>query len=455
MSRSEERELFLKYIGDTYLKNSNLSFSHKIIYSELLRFNVDNVERVVIDKDSLLSVQVGLNNKFRNNNKVVTFTSRDGYFWAIENRMKKNDCEFLDEMYNSIKLYISVDPDNIYKVSEKLFNFMIKEGIVMQSKISKTMRNDALVCRVANEEAATKVCDYLNNLNYESKVRPNPFLLDNGMVSVAMDGKLSYNYTLARLLEQYFIQKKNTNKLDDIGCEDFNNFIKSQMDLLDSVDKEYYMNLYNIIDDSKYEDFLMICVMISKNLDNTLSYDEIIKYNKVRNEKNKDIKKIFVKDDEDRLLYVINSLANYYSVSDVHNIIMKFIETGNYKLFTRRDDIRNIVMDNFTPIYLKNVISSLGYDSFVSACRVTYDKYGEEQLFSAIKKFFSGEGLNGFTNDYNVRSRLGLVIPYGLLMEKLIGKLEESGSSISNISVAMLVMDEINNISFKKNNSRK
>ena len=229
MNRSDERELFLKYIIDVYLQNPNLPISRDIIYNELSRFSTYSGNHYIIDNDSLIGVQVGLSNKFRKNGSVNTFSN--GYFWVVENRVGNNDRDFISNMYNSIKIYVSVDLENIYKISELLFNFMINEGITMQCKISKGMRNDALVCRISGEEAARKVSDYVNNLNYESKFRPNPFLLDNGKVSVAMDGKLLYNSVLAKLLEQYFDLKRNTKQLDKVNCDDFNVFVKNQIEM--------------------------------------------------------------------------------------------------------------------------------------------------------------------------------------------------------------------------------
>ena len=438
MNRSDERELFLKYIIDVYLQNPNLPISRDIIYNELSRFSTYSGNHYIIDNDSLIGVQVGLSNKFRKNGSVNTFSN--GYFWVVENRVGNNDRDFISNMYNSIKIYVSVDLENIYKISELLFNFMINEGITMQCKISKGMRNDALVCRISGEEAARKVSDYVNNLNYESKFRPNPFLLDNGKVSVAMDGKLLYNSVLAKLLEQYFDLKRNTKQLDKVNCDDFNVFVKNQIEMLGSEQKKYFMDVYNVTDEKKYKDFIMVCSLISRNLDGTLTLDELFKYGDIKDISVDEKKNNYYKTDEDKLLYVINSLANYYSVDDVHKIIMKFIENGNYNLFTRRDDIRNIVSDNFSQNDVRNIVSNLGWNAFIYASKVTYDKYGEEQLFAAIKGIF------------NARSRLGLIIPPKLLKEVIVSKLNEYGKSISGISLAELVLEEINKLEEKKNN---
>ena len=112
--RNDERELFLKYLSDVYLQNSDLPFSDDVVYNELCRFNVIDGEHYIIDFESLIHIQLGLNNKFRTNNSVNTFTN--GYFWVIENRENYKDTDFYNDMSNSIKLYISVDAENIYKI---------------------------------------------------------------------------------------------------------------------------------------------------------------------------------------------------------------------------------------------------------------------------------------------------------------------------------------------------
>ena len=240
MSRSDERELFLKYLSDIYLQNPNLPISYQTIYYQLSRFATDNNNRNTIVSDSLLAVQLGLNNIFRYNDKVNTFSPNNSYFWVIENRMGKKDREFYSDMYNAIKIYVAVDTENIYKVSEMLFNFMIKEGIIMQCKIAKEMRNDALVCRVRTKEDAIKVSNYINGLEYKSRVKPNPFLLSDGKISMAMDGDLSYNSTLSKLLCEYLNIKRQSNSLNKVNSLDFSLFVKDQIKMLKGPQKEYF-----------------------------------------------------------------------------------------------------------------------------------------------------------------------------------------------------------------------
>ena len=325
----------------------------------------------------------------------------------------------------------------------------------MQSKIAKVLRSDALVCRVATVEDAKKVCDYLNNLNYKSKYRYNSFLYENGKVGMTMDGNLSYNRTLSKLIKEYLILKKETNTLDNVSMDDLNRFINNQVELLKGDMKKYYMDLYQINSEEKYKDFLMICNLVSKNLDNSLTLNELFKHQEIKKMNVNNDKKIYTKQDEDKILYVVNSLANYYSIEDVHEIIMKFICTGNVRFFTRRDDIRTIVSDNFTKEKFKNIISNLGWNAFLSACKVTCDKYGEEWLYNAIDEYLIGKRISGFTRDGNVRSRLGLIIPTDLLRSVINDKIKQKGVELDTFSVTSMVLEEINKTEKNNVNGRK
>lgn len=459
MNRNAECEIFLEYLRDLYLQNPDLPILKDTIYVELVRFITTNGKKGSTSFDSLVGVQVQLNNKFRNNNKVNTYSSSNGDFWAIENRMGKNDDDFLAAMYNGIKLYIPVQADNLYKISESLFNFMINEGIIMQCKVSKEMRNDALVCRVKTKEDAIKVSEYLSSIGYTSNVKPNPFLYDNGTLSMTIDGVLSFNSMVASVLKEYLYTRKMTHTLDSVSCKNFNNFVKSQIEFLNSNQKKAFMDLYQINGEEQYRDFITILKLLSENLSATLTTDKLFEYQDTDYVRLGSSKGVYFKQDEAKILYVINVLTSYYSVDYVHKMIMEFIKTNNYDLFTRKygdyGGVRTIIRNNFSSTDVKNIISDLGWKAFISASKVTYDKYGEDQLFAAIKNVFNGEGISEFTNDHEVRSYLGLIIPYELLKEVIVSKMHENDMSISTISLANLMLEEINKIEDRKVNGRK
>lgn len=467
MNRSTERELFLRYLVDIYQQNPDLPLSYKTIYIELLRFITYDGKQDRIPLDSLVGVQVKLNNKFGSDSGINKYMSSNGDFLVVENRLGKNDDAYLAAIKNGIKLYISVEADNLYKVSELLFNFMVNNGITMQCKVSKEMRNDALICRVTNSDDALKVSEYLNSLNYKSNIRPNPFLFDNGKVCIAIDGVLSFNVILSRLLKEYLLVKRNTHTIEKIALnkdfnisEDFNNFIRSQIKFLNSSQKKDFMDLYEIDNETKYKDFIRVSELISKNLDNNLIIEELFSYQDIKNIDFDSHNELVFEQDEDKIKYIMNILACYYSIDHVHKLIMQFIKTGNYDLFTRdygglRNIIRNILENNFTKEDIKNIISNLGWRALISASKVTYDKYGEKQLLGAIENLFDGNEMNIFTNDYEVRSYLTFIIPPELLKSVIIDKLNENGKSISSVSLYELIFYEISSKLEKEKNGRK
>ena len=428
ISKNEERDLFLKYLADIYLQNPDLPILKDTIYYELSRFNVCDGERSVLANDSLVGVQLQLNNKFRNNDKVVTFLSSTGYYWVVQNRVNKSEEEYFKDISNGVKLYVSAKANNIYKIADALFNFMIEESIVMECKVSKEMRNDALVCRVTNKEDTIKICEYLKKLRYKFNITGNPFMYSDGRVSVVIDGNLTYNNILISLIKAYLEEKRNTSSLEEVSCAEFCSFIDEQI------------KFYEISNDAEYRNNVKIANLILDNLNNELELDDFFDDTSVNCSSNK---VIFSKNDEDKVLYVINSLANYYSVGDVHKIIMNYIETGNVNLFTRNDDIRAIISNNFSKEDIKNIISILGWKALVAASKLTYNKYGSEQLINATQKLLDNEEISGFTRDNDVRSYLGLVIPSVLLREVIENKILENSMELTTESLTDLVLEEI------------
>lgn len=427
MKKNEEINLFLKYLADLYLQNPSLPISFDTIYSELSKFVICDNKRIRLDNDSLIGVQLQLNNKFKNNDNVVTFLSSNGYFWVIQNRLGKSDEEYYSDMNSAIKLYVSVKADNIYKVAELLFNFMISENIVMECKVAKEMRNDALVCCITNEEDLLNIRKYLNKLRYKFNVNANPFLYNYGKMGITINGMLSYNYVISNLIKIYLEKRRFLNLLDNVSSEDFNDFIKNKISLCEITD-EYNCNYYN-----------KVIKFTLDNLNDELKLEQLFGKSLLEN----NCKKTFSKNDEDKILYVINALTNYYSVSDVHEIVMKFIDTGNINLFTKKDGIRTIISNNFSKDDVKNIISELGWKAFIAASRSTYNKYGTEQLFSATQKFLDNGEISGFTRDNNVRSFLGLVIPSELLKEVIESKLSENNLDLTTEVACNFVLEEI------------
>ena len=455
MNSGEYRNKFLRYLSNTYLVNSSSSFDYKIVYNELSRYYLSDDSECFITGESLVGIQVKLSNKYRKNKNINI--SGDNSYWKIYNKAGENEKQYLYDMYNSVKLYVSVDSKDLYRVSSLLFDYMIKEGIVMHCKVASVMRTDVLVCRVKNVSDAMKVSNYVNSIDYTPTVGINPFIYCFGNVGIVMDGRLSYNNVLSRLICEYLKYKKANNDLDSVLCDDFADFIEKQMILLKGEEKEKYISLYEIESNDKYKDFLMVSSIICRNLKNDMDINILDEYKEYKDVFLDDLEFVSFDSDEIKMKYVIYTMATYYSTHEVHERIMKFIDTGDYTLFTKSGDksVRAIMYNNFTPKDTLEIISRIGYKALVDVSMVTYKKNGEEQLFVAIKELFDDGTLVSFSNDDYVRSRLGLIIPPGLLKKVIVSKLEEKGMNISSISLAMLMLDEIKILEDKKVSRRK
>ena len=420
-----KQEEFLIYLKDLYKQNPTLEINNNIIYSELARFiSYQDGKLKRVEKDNLVNVQVQLNNKYKN--RVLCSSANSGYFFFIENRMGATDEEF----YN--KMYIACDATNIYKVADSLFDFMLKEHIVTQSKISKEMRTDCFVVRVSTKEEAEKVCNYVNSLNYQSTIVPNPFVLNNGNVGMAMDGKLSYNTILSSFLKNYLISKRTSNTLDDINIDNLTNYIKSEV-LMCNTDNYYLYNNYGV-DASKYSDFINISNIIANNLNNTLTKEELYEY---QNNKNTKDDTIDLNNNNDKVLYIIYRMSTYYDIKYIHKVLVEYSNSGNVNLFTRKDSIRNIIIDYLPPEEIKKVIFKLGETSLKEATHLTEEKYGTPQAKHAITKFILTGRLEGFTRSGDARNKLGLILPKTWTSEIIRNKLNEEEKSILDMFIGL------------------
>ena len=576
MSSSEERELFLEYLKKIYIQNPNFEITMDTIYNELRAFSVQDGVQTRIDRDNLIGIQARLSNNFAK--KIKCFSN--GYFFAIENRGQYvDDKTFYDKMNNSIKLYVSCDIKNLYNVSKSLFDYIIKENIITQSKVAKEMRNDVLVVRVSSKEEAIKVKNYVNSLKYKSTVKANPFILNTGNVSMTLDcGTISYNWILCKLLKNYFDSKRSKRELDNVSIKDFSKFVKREIficsqnsfyllneyqnggdltnfvktanvlvDNLDGVlteDKLFeYQNINNdiltndgiLVDDRKemrndvlvvrvsskeeaikvknyvnslkykstvkanpfilntgnvsmtldcgtisynwilckllknyfdskrskreldnvsIKDFskfvkreIFICSQNSfyllneyqnggdltnfvktanvlvDNLDGVLTEDKLFEYQNINNDSLTN-DGILVDDRKDKLLYVIYKLSNYYDINYVHKILVHYVNTGEVKVFTRKDSIRNIIMVNFPPDVLKKEIVDMGRQTFYECIQLTLEKYNKDQCIYAIARFIINGELDGFTRNHEVRNKLGFLVPkewFSLIIKNELG----------------------------------
>lgn len=413
MTVNEEREVFLRTISSYFKKNSNIPLEKKYIYSYLASHTTKDGYLQGIPRESLVNVQLHLNEKYKGLEGINTFTGPkpNNVFWVIENRGQMKDKNFYEGIKDSIKLYLPVDASNIYEVSTKVLDYIIKEGIHIQAKIAKNMRSDVFVIRVLDKDKLDKLLNYINSLDYNSKSKPNPFALNIKRVSITKDGMMSYNTVLAEYITEYLKSER-----EEVTLENFKKFMHKQINKIPSSNKNKYM----IVD------------LIIKNLENTLTLEELLSYNQKVVVDNRVTQ--VSEEDRNNILRLINGLNVFYNLEETHKRIEMYLATGNINYFTRQNGIRKFV-EGYLPVeQMRAALYEMGWSALVNSIDETYKKYGELQVIKAVERIVDVGSIEGLTNTNNARSYLGFITSPELL-QKIILKQASSSINIENQSI--------------------
>lgn len=413
MTVNEEREVFIRTISSYFKKNSNIPLEKEYIYSYLADQTIKDGYLQAIPRESLVNVQLHLNEKYKGLEGINTFTGPkpNNVFWVIENRGQMKDKNFYKDIKDSIKLYLPVDASNIYEVSTKVLDYIIKEGIHIQAKIAKNMRSDVFVIRVLDKDKLDKLLNYINSLDYNSKSKPNPFALNIGRVSITKDGMMSYNTVLAEYITEYLKSER-----EEVTLENFKKYMHKQINKIPSSNKNKYM----IVD------------LIIKNLENTLTLEELLSYNQKVVVDNRVTQ--VSEEDRNNILRLINGLNAYYNLEETHKRIEMYLATGNINYFTRQNGIRKFVEEYLPVEKMKTVLYEMGWNALVNSIEETYKKYGELQVIKAVERIVDVGSIERLTNTNNARSYLGFITSPELL-QKIILKKASSNINIENQNI--------------------
>lgn len=479
MNRNYEIDMFLRRLSSIYKQNPHINVSNDTIYSELRKFNFTNNDYEEIPQTNISNIQNNLDNKYTNDKRAHTFTN--GYFWVIENRGNLDyRTDFRSTINNSIKIYVSVDENCISYVSDKIFEFMLNNNIINQSKISKVMRNDALVLRVATIDDARKVTDFINSLQYKSKNKPNPFLYNEGKVSIAVDGTLSFNTTISEIISTYLYSRRMNNLLDIVCFNDFVNFLNYEYRNMNSLgDNEYIGALEQIKNGEfvdKYHYKILAYHILCNNLNGNINSLDFFKDFQNRNILKQMYSKLGINDleygepteilekkefnninnnsmieSENNYCTLLNCLLKVYDINKIHNIFNNYISTGKLEYFTRTEidgiSIRRFVVQNFSPMNLYETMNRVGFNIFLNTFKNTYNKYGYENVYMAVKKLFINDNYDSFTNDDNCRVLLKISIPLNNLKYIIYEKLTKMNKEYNIDNIVEYLFSEVNKIS--------
>lgn len=442
MTVNEEREVFLRTISSYFKKNSNIPLEQKYIYSYLVSHTIKDGYLQGIPRENVVSVQLHLKEKYKGSEGINIFTAstqvRKGnynsnktavnsgikdlarfeqeqrkVFLVIENRGQMKDKNFYEDIRDSIKLYLPVDHSNIKEISTKVLEYIIEEGIHIQAKIANNMRSDVFVIRVLDKDKLDKLLNYINSLDYNSKSKPNPFALNVGRVSITKDGMMSYSYNtvLAEYITEYLKSER-----EEVTLENFKKFMHKQINKIPSSNKNKYM----IVD------------LIIKNLENTLTFEELLSYNQKVVVDNRVTQ--VSEEDKNNILRLINGLNVFYNLEETHKRIEMYLATGNINYFTRQNGIRKFVEEYLPVEQMRAALYEMGWSALVNSIDETYKKYGELQVIKAVERIVDVGSIEGLTNTNNARSYLGFITSPELL-QKIILKQASSSINIENQSI--------------------
>lgn len=359
-----------------------------------------------------------------------------------------------------IKMYIPIDSQHINIAAKKIFEYMESQGMEHQSKIGSKLRFDDIVIRVDSIENARKIENFIMSDPYimEGMMKPNPFAYNNSYISYAWDGNLSYNETVACYISDYINNMKRKNSLDKVSYQGFYDYIRNMYNsvFINGTNIERYNNImsqkrkpkYYFQDYEKVTRLILLAInpnktrqnffdiynnIVSGNNTNSIIEDQRL-HNVIINENISD----YINKHQHRWDEIYDFLGSKYGCQEDDQRIFLFIKSGDYRLFTRENNVRQYVLNNnitremVQKLYLSMRGKKMKREILASAVKDTYNKYGYYQIKIALENAKRGIFYN-FTNDNNGRNIMQRTINPSEINGLIIGYFMEKGYGINDI----------------------
>lgn len=381
-------------------------------------------------------------------------TTLDSKFFQIRNIDTSN--KLPTEQF--IKLYLPVHRSHFNQCVQRLFLFLDQQIMYHDSKIRKTIANDAIVVRVTNTHDVDKITNFIQNdsLFKSGLIKPNPFTMNNGVFSITKDGHLSYNSVVSAYIEDYIKQETETVTLSRFYqylnllykktfIEGYDLSITAYLQHLDynfSEEEDYYKKVY----DCKYITEILLKVVSGNQL---YQEDFLPIYQNSCKEGDIDRLRKFYRTKEASyheatyyLSMCIEQNIKLQGLKNTMNALKMYIEEQNPNGFTKKENIRNtllthvpisilsFILDGLTPEdYVMKEAYNLGLmkeevqvddidvfmDDLIKGLILTYEKYlnkidckvAHEKIIEAVL-LIQKEDFSYITKDKQVRKKLML-----------------------------------------------
>lgn len=436
MTRVEKIDSFLKYYAKVYKQNPSLQINKNTIYAGLMNYGLMDDEK----NKSIRPLFDKWIKRYEDKNLNVFHSTRQNRF-----------LQFHNDGYSSsdyVKIYLSFGEENVEECVNIIFDYIDKNNFKVLSKVADTIRSDNVVLRVCNIEDAKKIINYINNNEYLIKhsKEVNPFTLHTGIVGLANDRKLSYNETVAYLIQDYY---KSVKDFDKVSINDFRiyllNVYKSVFSDKTKLNKfkqttmfEKYKGSFDS-DNEEVVNYYEVFITLLMSLNENTKIEEYYKH--VSNCQNDDkyLKLVEHFDEFDNKYKNINKeeiLSNFilyagkkYGKRNVSYILQCYMN-GDKNAITRDNDFRKlftmyITKEDILRITNNNLEMFVEYEqessldilnTFLISINDTYQKYGYKQACHALRCIFN-HNFNYISNGTNYNRRRLQEYNYDKLIE--------------------------------------
>ena len=430
---------FLDMLKEFAISNPNRTITKDFVYSNLIRFRTNNPSGQYERIDDNFEYW---KERYQSNKQIEVFeTDRlKGFCFFTKGMMKGNE----------VKLYIPLGKEHVKEGANELFDFISSTGIEHQSKIATVVRNDNVVVRVNNLEAAKRIIDYVTSNGYiiEGMLEVNPFLPNCNGIGMTMDNNFSFNGELSKLLAEFIEHLKSFDSLHLVTVESLNTYINN------SIYKTHDLELKDIY------------CLLAKTTSKDFSLQDFVNHanNKLIDKYTDDRKRII---DPSYYLESAIIITERFYPGNSKTAIKEYMQS-NARYFTNKERAREGLIKYVRPSdlvplmraklqekgipipnrdeeliekYLDIVLNKQNnyreqFEIIKQAYLSTLNAYNTNQAVTAFNDLFLNNSVKYFTNRFGDRERLiKNVLPYNV--KKII---------ISNIDTTNLDINNINDI---------
>ena len=433
------------------LKNKDITkFNGSLVYQKLSLIGV-YANEINIKTKQWYPIWHATFKKYKNINVLVDKKNPSHFILRNIDTNNKTNCE------KYLTIYLPLHSSHFNQCVQRLVEYLNKSNMYNELYINKTITNDGVQIKVKNLNSVDKIESFINNdsLFKTGLIRFNPFMMHNKTFAITKEGHLSYNMVLSNYIVNYI--KEEIEEVSILGFYNYLNKIyqKTFVEGYDLAITAYIQNFeydfdneddyYQKIYDYKYITEIIMNVLLGKN-DFTNNLVNIYK----KNNRSNDIIEIknFYRKKENLYHQTIYNLSNCIEknikIVGLHNTMnaLKLFVDGNPCGFTKKDGIRNQVLETVDPnilIYILGEVSPEDYvkkeaynlglikeetkktdvdeflDDLIQGLILTYEKHlqnvdkktAHKKIIEAIE-LIKKENFTYITNDYQIRKKLML-----------------------------------------------